>query len=85
MARRIGFLIEVNKTMVTKHQFESVRKLVSSGVNNYVQIRQAVGLTASELDDIIENFDYYQRYFDEQARLGQIQDTQKKKHWWQRL
>lgn len=70
--------------MVTKHQFESVRKLVSSGVNNYVQIRQAVGLTASELDDIIENFDYYQRYFDEQTRLSQIQDTPKKKHWWQR-
>lgn len=70
--------------MVTKHQFESVHKLVSSGVNNYVQIRQAVGLTASELDDIIENFDYYQRYFDEQDRISQAQDTPKKKHWWQR-
>lgn len=70
--------------MVTKHQFESVHKLVSSGVNNYVQVRQAVGLTASELDDIIENFDYYQRYFDEQDRISKVQDIQKKKHWWQR-
>lgn len=70
--------------MVTKHQFESVHKLVSSGVNNYVQIRQSVGLTASELDDIIENFDYYQKYFTEQDRISQKQESPKKKHWWQR-
>ena len=70
--------------MVTKHQFDSVRDLISSGVNNYVQIRQSVGLTASELDDIIENFDYYQHYFSEQNKLNKDQGSPKKKHWWQR-
>ena len=71
--------------MVTKHQFESVRKLFSNGVNNYVQIRQQVGLTSNELDDIIANFDYYQNYFDEQDRLlkqREEAEKAKKKPWW---
>ena len=73
--------------MVTKHQFESVRNLFSNGVNNYVQIRQQVGLTSNELDDIIANFDYYQSYFAEQDRLlKQREEVEKakKKPWWKR-
>ena len=73
--------------MVTKHQFESVRRLFSNGVNNYVQIRQQVGLTSNELDDIIANFEYYQTYFDEQDKLLKLREAEtanKKKHWWQR-
>ena len=73
--------------MITKHQFESVRKLFSNGVNNYVQIRQQVGLTSTELDDIIANFDYYQSYFAEQDRLlkrREEEEKAKKKHWWQK-
>ena len=73
--------------MVTKHQFESVRRLFSNGVNNYVQIRQQVGLTSNELDDIIANFDYYQSYFAEQDKLLKLREAEqasKKKHWWQK-
>jgi hypothetical protein len=72
--------------MITKHQFESVRKLFSNGVNNYVQIRQQVGLTSNELDDIIANFDYYQTYFEEQEKLLKLREAEntKKKHWWQK-
>ena len=73
--------------MVTKHQFESVCRLFSNGVNNYVQIRQQVGLTSNELDDIIANFDYYQTYFAEQDRLLKLREAEnnnKKKHWWQK-
>ena len=73
--------------MITKHQFESVRKLFSNGVDNYVQIRQQVGLTSSELDDIIANFDYYQTYFAEQEKLAkqrEAAEAAKKKPWWKR-
>lgn len=73
--------------MVSKHQFESVSKLFASGVDNYVQIRQSVGLTSTELDDIIANFDYYQTYFAEQDKLlkqREEAEKAKKKRWWQK-
>jgi len=71
--------------MVTKFQFQAVCKLISEGVNDYVQIRQRVGLTSTELDDIIKNFDYYSGYFREQDELLRLREQQnKKKHWWQK-
>lgn len=71
--------------MVTKFQFESVMKLVASGVTDYVQVRQKVGLTAEELDDIIRNKDYYSNYFTEQDRLRKIRElNEKKKPWWKK-
>ena len=73
--------------MITKHQFESVCRLLANGVNNYIQVRQSVGLTSDELDDIIANFDYYQAYFSEQDKLLQRREEAekaKKKHWWQK-
>lgn len=71
--------------MVTKFQFRSVEKLVDSGVSNYVQIRQQVGLTSDELDDIIENLDYYKKKFDEEDRLAEIERLKsEKKPWWKR-
>lgn len=71
--------------MVTKFQFESVMKLVSSGVTDYVQVRQKVGLTAEELDDIIRNKDYYSNFFAEQERLRKIRESkEKKKPWWRK-
>lgn len=73
--------------MITKHQFESVSRLLANGVNNYVQVRQSVGLTSAELDDIIANFDYYQSYFAEQDKLLKLREAEKankKKHWWQK-
>ena len=71
--------------MITKFQFRSVEKLVDSGVYNYVQIRQQVGLTADDLDDIIENMDYYKKKFDEEDRLAKIERLKnEKKPWWKR-
>lgn len=72
--------------MVTKHQFETVSDLIDSGVSNYVQIRQQAGLTSDELDDILENADYYRRKFAEEDRLKKEHElkSQKKKHWWQK-
>lgn len=72
--------------MPTKFQFESVMKLLSAGVNNYVQIRQQVGLTSEELDDITANADFYKRKFEEETRLEKIKELQgeQKKPWWKR-
>ena len=71
--------------MVTKFQFRSVEKLVDSGVYNYVQIRQQVGLTSDELDDILENLEYYKKKFDDEDRLAEIERLKsEKKPWWKR-
>lgn len=73
--------------MISKHQFEQVSKLVDSGVTNYVQIRQQVGLTSDQLNDILENVEYYNEYFAEQERKEKEQlaeEAKKKKHWWQK-
>ena len=71
--------------MISKFQFETVEKLIDSGVNNYVQIRQQAGLTSDELDDILENVEYYTKKFAEEDRLRKEQELKtQKKHWWQR-
>lgn len=72
--------------MVTKFQFRSVEKLIASGVYNYIQIRQQVGLTADDLNDILENLDYYKKKFDEEDRLAEIEKLkgEKKAPWWKR-
>ena len=71
--------------MITKFQFRSVEKLIDSGVYNYVQIRQQVGLTAEELDDILENIDHYKHKFDEEDRIAEIEKLRhEKKPWWKR-
>lgn len=71
--------------MISKFQFDTVSKLVDSGITNYVQIRQQAGLTAEELDDILENVDYYNKKFEEEERLKKIQElNRQKKPWWKR-
>lgn len=73
--------------MISKHQFEQVSKLVDSGVTNYVQIRLQVGLTSDQLNDILENVEYYNEYFAEQERKEKEQlaeEAKKKKRWWQK-
>lgn len=71
--------------MITKFQFKSVMELIASGVTDYVQVRQKVGLTAEELDDIIRNRDYYSNYFAEQDRLQELRESkEKKKPWWRK-
>ena len=72
--------------MITKFQFRSVEELIDSGVYNYVQIRQQVGLTAEELDDILENLEYYKKKFAEEDRreIEARLKGEKKKPWWRR-
>lgn len=72
--------------MITKFQFRSVEKLVDNGVYNYVQLRQQVGLTSDELDDILDNLEYYKKKFDEEDKLAEIErlKEEKKKPWWKR-
>lgn len=72
--------------MISRHQFESVSKLVDSGVTNYVTIRQQAGLTSDELDEIIKNLDYYKKKFAEEDRLKKEEELRqsKKKPWWRR-
>lgn len=71
--------------MITKFQFESVMKLIASGITDYVQVRQKAGLTAEELDDIIRNKDYYSNYFAEEERLRKLRESkEKKKPWWRK-
>ena len=72
--------------MITKHQFETVSNLIDSGVDNYIQIRMKAGLTSDELDDILENVDYYNKKFAEEDRLKKEAElrNQKKKPWWKR-
>lgn len=71
--------------MVSKFQFETVKSLLASGITNYVQIRQQVGLTNNELYDILEHFDYYQNKFDEEERLAKVKRLEEeKKPWWKR-
>lgn len=71
--------------MATKHQFESVMKLIAAGVTDYVQVRQKAGLTAEELDDIITNKDYYSSYFAEQDRIRKAEEEKRqKKSWWKK-
>ena len=71
--------------MISKFQFDTVSKLVDSGVTNYVQIRQQVGLTSEELDDILEHVDYYNKKFAEEDRLKKEAELKaQKKKWWQR-
>lgn len=84
LSERFGTQVSV---MISKHQFEQVSKLVDSGVTNYVQIRQQVGLTSDQLNDILENVEYYNEYFAEQERKEKEQlagEAKKKKRWWQK-
>ena len=71
--------------MPSRFQFESVMKLLAAGVNNNVQIRQQVGLTSDELDDIIDHIDYYKKRYAEEDRLAEIEKLKsEKKPWWRR-
>lgn len=72
--------------MISRFQFDSVMKLLSSGVNNYVQIRQQVGLTSNELDEILENIEYYKNKFEEEDRIECLSrlNNSNKRRWWQK-
>jgi hypothetical protein len=69
--------------MVTRFQFETAIQLIDSGITSYVQIRQQVGLTSDELDDIINNREFYTRKFAVQDKIEE-QKQSKKKPWWKR-
>lgn len=70
---------------ITKFQFKSVDELLNQGIDDYVLLRQKVGLTAEQLDDILANRDYYRDKFNQEDWNQKMQDNlPKKKHWWQR-
>ena len=63
---------------ISRFQFETIKEKLEAGEMNWVNLRQACGLTSDELQDIIDNFEEYQEKF------SQPEPEQKKKHWWQR-
>ena len=73
--------------MPTKFQFQTVTRLIAEGVTNNIQIRQQAGLTAEELDDILDHMDYYANYFaekDRQEALDRLNRINQKRPWWKR-
>ena len=72
--------------MPSKFQFDTVCKLLNSGISNYVTLRQQAGLTAEELDDILKNMEYYSRKFAAEEMNRKIMETKNamKKPWWKR-
>ena len=71
--------------MPSRFQFETVMKLLSAGINNYVQIRQQAGLTSDELDDILEHIPEYKKRYEEEDRLAEVEKLKsEKKLWWRR-
>lgn len=70
---------------ITKFQFRSVEELLNQGIDDYVLLRQKVGLTAEQLDDILANREYYRDKFNQDEWNQKMQENlPKKKHWWQR-
>lgn len=70
---------------ITKFQFKSVDELLNQGIDDYVLLRQKVGLTAEQLDDILENREYYRDKFNREDWNQKMQENlPKKKHWWQK-
>lgn len=70
---------------ITKFQFKSVDELLNQGIDDYVLLRQKVGLTAEQLDDILENREYYRDKFNREDWNRKMQENlPKKKHWWQK-
>ena len=70
---------------ITKFQFRSVEELLNRGIDDYVLLRQKVGLTSEQLDDILKNREYYRDKFDREEWNQKMQENlPKKKHWWQR-
>jgi hypothetical protein len=71
--------------MPSRFQFETVMKLLSAGVDNYVQIRQQAGLTSDELDDILEHIpEYKQKFAEEDRKAEEARLKAEKKPWWRR-
>lgn len=69
---------------ITKFQFRSVEELLNNGIDDYVLLRQKVGLTSDQLDDILKNRDYYRDKFNREEWNAKMQENLPKKHWWQR-
>jgi RecA/RadA recombinase len=63
--------------MVAKHQFETADKLISSGIHDIVTIRQATGLTGSEVEDLIANYQQYKKQYQTQTQAA----SNKKINW----
>lgn len=70
---------------ITKFQFRSVEELLNQGIDDYVLLRQKVGLTSEQLDEILKNREYYRDKFNQDDWNQKMQENlPKKKHWWQK-
>ena len=64
--------------MISKNQFNNANKLFESGVYDRAIVRQAAGLTAEELEDLIDNYQMYK----EQYEIPEDEDTKSAKQNW---
>ena len=64
---------------ITRFQFETIKEQLEKGNDNWVDLRKSCGLTSEELEEIINNFEYYQSKFPPKE-----EEPQKKKPWWKR-
>lgn len=62
---------------ITRFQFETIKEQLEAGNQNWVDLRMSCGLTSEELQDILDNFEYYQEKFKPQEK-----EAPKKKPWW---
>jgi hypothetical protein len=63
--------------MISKFQFKTVSDAINSGTYDYIQLRQRCGLTSDELNEILDNFEFYENKFSQEADV-----PKKKPHWW---
>ena len=49
--------------MISKHQFETSNTLIQNGIYDTVIIRQATGLTSTEVEDLITNYQMYKSMY----------------------
>ena len=64
---------------ITRFQFETIKEQLEKGNDNWIDLRKSCGLTSEELNEILQNFEYYQSKFPPKE-----EESQKKKPWWKR-
>lgn len=64
---------------ITRFQFETIKEQLEKGNDNWIDLRKSCGLTSEELNEILQNFEYYQSKFPPKEK-----EPQKKKSWWKR-
>lgn len=63
---------------ITRFQFETIKEQLEKGNDNWIDLRKSCGLTSEELNEILQNFEYYQSKFPPKEEAPQ------KRPWWKR-